>query len=187
MLFSWQEPWECCRPPRCFFTSLSSLCFCTAPQSSSWLLCSLFCTLVLLQSLCTSVVSAAVFGCTDPGPHLCDPSLNTPPLLPKDLFSYWEQQIFYAIHKSVCITVKDAESWNLPTYLSLECFHYFQFLKFHQIKLDARALCEAFHFQLQLNGCKHQVMIAAKKQLNNKYSGHTWTHMDTNTHTCMYI
>ena len=40
------------------------------PSSSSWLLCSLFCTPVQLQSLCTSVVSAAVSGRTDPEPRL---------------------------------------------------------------------------------------------------------------------
>ena len=56
-----------------FITSFPSLCSCTAPQSalsllpssSSWLLCSLFCTLVLLQCLCISV-SAALSGRTDP-------------------------------------------------------------------------------------------------------------------------
>ena len=55
-------------------TSFPSLCSCTAPQStlpllpssSSWFLCSLFCILFLLQCLCTSVVSAAVSGHTDP-------------------------------------------------------------------------------------------------------------------------
>ena len=41
-----------------FLTSFPSLCYCTAPKStlplsSSWLLCSLFCTIVLLQCLCT--------------------------------------------------------------------------------------------------------------------------------------
>ena len=56
-----------------FLTSSPSLCSSTAPQStlllllssSSWFLCSLFCTLVLLQYLCTSV-SAAVFDQTHP-------------------------------------------------------------------------------------------------------------------------
>ena len=95
---SWWEPWGCCRPSCCFLTSFSSLCFCTAPQStlfsffflllplsSSWLLCSLFCTLVLLQYLCTSVVSAAVSGRTDPEPLLWH-KVDLFPLSHKDLF-----------------------------------------------------------------------------------------------------
>ena len=61
-------PGGCCRPSCCFLTSLPSLCSCTAPQSTlpllpsspSWLLCLLFSTPVLLQCLCTSVVSTAI-------------------------------------------------------------------------------------------------------------------------------
>ena len=66
------------RQSRCFLTSLPSLYSCTAPKStlpllpssSCWLLCSLFCTVVPLQCLCTSVVSAAVSVHTDPEAHL---------------------------------------------------------------------------------------------------------------------
>ena len=57
---SWWERWGYCRPPCCFLT-FPSLCSYTAlqstlpllPSSSSWLLCSLFFILVLLQCLCS--------------------------------------------------------------------------------------------------------------------------------------
>ena len=75
---SWWEPWGCCWPPCCFLTSLPSLGSCTIfqstlpliPSSSSRFLCSLLCTVVLLQGLCTSAVSAAISGPTDSEPYL---------------------------------------------------------------------------------------------------------------------
>ena len=63
--------------------------------------------------------------------------------------------------KGVLIAIKDAEGCTLSTYLSLEqlcCFRAFEFL---HAKSDARALHEALSFQLQLDGCKGEVMIAA--------------------------
>ena len=65
-------------PLCCFLTSFPSLCSGTAPQStlplpsssSSRLLGSLFCTVVLLQCMCTAVVSAALSVRTDPEPWL---------------------------------------------------------------------------------------------------------------------
>ena len=55
------------------------------PSSSSWLLCSLVCALVLFQCLRTSVVSAVVSGRTDPEPRLwpkveSSPSASQAPL-----------------------------------------------------------------------------------------------------------
>ena len=55
----------------------------------------------------------------------------------------------------------DAEGCKLSTYLSLECLHYFWVFEFLQFKSDVRVLREVFGFQLQLDGCKHEVMIAA--------------------------
>ena len=40
-------------------------------------------------------------------------------------------------------------------------FCYFSVFEFLRVKSDARALREALGFQLQLDGCKHEVMIAA--------------------------
>ena len=57
--------------------------------------------------------------------------------------------------------MKDAEGCKLSTYLSLEHFRYFRVLEFPQVKSDARTLLEALGFQLQLNGCKQEVMITA--------------------------
>ena len=55
----------------------------------------------------------------------------------------------------------DAEGCKLSTYLSPEHFGYFQVLNFLQVKSDARTLREALDVQLQLDGCKNEVMIAA--------------------------
>ena len=57
--------------------------------------------------------------------------------------------------------MKDAEGCKLSTNLSLEHFCYFQVFRFLQVNSDARTLHEALGFQLQLDGCKHEVMIAA--------------------------
>ena len=53
-----------------FVNALAQSTLLLLPSSSSWLLCSLDCALVLFQCLCTSVVSAAVSGRTDPEPRL---------------------------------------------------------------------------------------------------------------------
>ena len=56
----------------------------------------------------------------------------------------------------------DAEGCTFfPTYLSLRHFRYIRVFEFLQVKSDARALLEALGFQLQLDGCKQVVMIAA--------------------------
>ena len=68
MLLGLGKSCGCCGPLCCFLTSFPSLRSSTAPQftlpllpsSSSWLLCSILCTLVQLQRLFTSVVSTAV-------------------------------------------------------------------------------------------------------------------------------
>ena len=43
-----------------------------------------------------------------------------------------------------------------------ERFRYFRVFEFLQVKSDARALREALCFHLQPDGCKHDVVIAAK-------------------------
>ena len=57
----------------------------------------------------------------------------------------------------------------MPLYLScaelylnsLEHFRYFRVFEFLQVKSDGRTLREAVGFQLQLDGCKREAMIAA--------------------------
>ena len=61
----------------------------------------------------------------------------------------------------VYIAVKDTEGYKLSTYLSLEHFCYFWVFKFLWIKSDVRALHKVHGFQLQLDSCKHKVMITA--------------------------
>ena len=63
--------------------------------------------------------------------------------------------------KAVYSAMKDAEGCNLSTYLSLEHFRCFRVFEFLQVKSDTRALREALGFQLQLDGWKHEVRIAA--------------------------
>ena len=55
----------------------------------------------------------------------------------------------------------DANGCKLSTYLNLDHFHYFGVFEFLQVKSDARALPEAPGFQLQPDGGKHEVVIAA--------------------------
>ena len=62
---------------------------------------------------------------------------------------------------SIYILVKDTEDCKISTHLSLEYFFYFRVFEFLQVKSDAKALREVLGFQLQLGGCKHEVMIAA--------------------------
>ena len=57
--------------------------------------------------------------------------------------------------------MKDAEGCKLSTYLSLEHFRYLQVSEFFKVKSDARTLLEALRFQLQLDGCRHEVTIAS--------------------------
>ena len=68
---------------------------------------------------------------------------------------------FWAVCKGVYIAVKDAEGCKLSTYVSLEHFRFFRVLEFLNVKSDAKTLREALGFQLQLDDCKHEVMIAA--------------------------
>ena len=56
---------------------------------------------------------------------------------------------------------QDTEGCKLSTYHSLEHFRCFRVFEFLQIKSDARNLREALECQLHLEGCKHEVMIAA--------------------------
>ena len=58
----------------------------------------------------------------------------------------------------VYIAVKDSEGGKRSSYLSQKHFRCFLVFEFFQVKFDARALRE---IQLEPNGCKHEVRIAA--------------------------
>ena len=49
---------------------------------------------------------------------------------------------------------------DIPPTLAWNISAIFRVFEFLQVNSDARALREAFGFQLQLDGCKHEVMIA---------------------------
>ena len=65
------------------------------------------------------------------------------------------------VRKDIYIVIKDADGCNLSAHVSLEHFRYFLVFEFLKVNTDPRALREAFGFQLQLDSCKHEVMVAA--------------------------
>ena len=161
--------WGCCRPLCCFLTSFPSLCSCTAPRSTfpllspsfSWLLCSLFCTLVLFQCLCTSIVSSAVSGCTDPKPRLWPKVESSTSVFQGPLRLLLVALLLDCLYGYIRRCPGRRGLQTCSTYLSLEHFRYFRVSECLEIKSDARALREALGSQLQLDGCKHEVMVAA--------------------------
>ena len=83
-------------------------------------------------------------------------------LSPKDLFAVESSTSFrlFARVSTYLLRMQRAKK-KLSADLSLEHFRCFRVFEFLQVKSDARALRRALGFQLQLDGCKYEVMIAA--------------------------
>ena len=163
-------------------TSFPSLCSCTAPQStlpllpssSSSLLCSLFCTLVLLQCLCTSV-SAAVSGRTDPK-LLCDPRLNLRPMSPKDLFSCCKYPSFRLFAKMSVSLSKMQRAANFPPTLAWNISDIFRSFSFSNRMrgLFVKRLVFSFSLMVVRRGhhrCQCQCLVLALLVQDLKFWG----------------